>query len=93
MWRGREELTVNPAALFPALLSAKRGELELRKALGMAIHPEVFQPGVATAAKIAWREARKAGDMIHRAIVMVEKSGNVIDMADVKAGRVGARRG
>jgi len=75
-------MTPASAALFPALLSAKRGELELRKALGAAIHPEVFRPEVAGALKGAWRAAQEAGDAIHRVIVMAERPGNVVSLND-----------
>jgi hypothetical protein len=79
---------MDPASsLFPVLLSAKRGELELRSALGVAIHPEVFRPEVAGALKDAWLGARKAGDVIHRVIVMAQKPGNVIDFAGARGKR------
>jgi hypothetical protein len=64
---------MNSASLFPALLSAKRGELEFRGALGVAIRPEAFQPEVATAIKTAWLGTGNAVATICRAIKKSER--------------------
>ncbi len=60
---------MNPLILLQAQLAAKRGEEELRFALGKTLAPECFRSDVVATVRDAWIGAREAESTIHRKIV------------------------